>query len=564
MKPESRKDDHPSRDEDRGGYDKLPLLRTGGLAVALGVVAWLLSPFLFPTKVPKDFPELPDLKTVNPALRAFLQSADREARRRPGSAEAIGKLGMAYHANLFVEQAARAYGIAARLAPGDDRWAYAQAYLQEERGNEKEQLSLLRETLRLKPDHPLALLKLADWFFKQDRLDDAAHYYEMAAGVPGNGVLLQATFGLGRVAARRRDWKKVVEYIAPLSRNYPSLLAPFGLLQEAYQALGQTGKAAEAREGASLASGKTMPPPVDPWNGQLMDLCYSTTRLLREAGLQSRFGNPERALLLARRAAQTDPADPDVRAFLATTLLDNYQNKPEAIDEALTQIAECLRLRPDDLAPLWTFTTNFFKAAKPPSAIERLDALLRLHAGSPEAHFSLGLLADAKGETAEALSQYQAALREKPNDYAISNQLGKLLDKIGKYDEAIAQFRRSLQLNPQIAAPRRNLGLALIQQGNYGQGMKEFEELLRLNPHDTETYVCMGFALLNLRRNEEAIPKFREVLRYKPDSPEGHYGLAFAFSEQGRLGEAMPELREALRLRPAFPEALELLHRLER
>jgi tetratricopeptide (TPR) repeat protein len=556
MKPESGDDDR--------GYDKSSLLRTGGLAVALGLITWLLAPFLLSASLPRDFPKLPDLRTVNPDLRASLQNADREARRRPGSAEAIGKLGTAYHANLFVEQAGRAYRIAARLAPGDYRWAYAQAILQEENGNEAEQLRFLQQTLQLKPDHALALLKLGDWYFKRDRVDEAAHDYELAASAPDKVALLQATFGLGRVAARRQDWKKVVEYIAPLSHDYPSLLPPYEWLQQAYVALGRADKGAEARDGAALANRKAMPPPEDPLNGQLMDLCYSSTRLLKEAGLQSRIGYPERGIKLARRAAQADPTDPDVRAFIATTLLTYYGDKPEEIDEALTQLGECLRLRPGDLAPLWTFTTDFFKTPKPAAAVERLGTLLRPHASSADAHFSLGLLADAKGETAEAFSQYQAALRNKPNDYAICNKLGEALDKAGKYNEAIEHFQRSLQLNPQIAAPRRNLGIALIQQGNYGQGMKEFDELLRLNPQDTETYVCMGFALLNLKRFDEAIPKFREVLRYKPYSPEGHYGLAFAFSAQGRLENALPELREALRLRPGFPEALELLHQLER
>ncbi len=405
MKPESR-------DDDRRGYDKSSLLRTGGLAVALGVITWLLALFLFSASLPKDFPKLPALRTVNPDLRALLQNADREARRRPESAEAIGKLGMAYHANLFVEQAARAYRIAVRLAPGDYQWVYDQAFLEEENGNEKEQLRFLQQTLRLKPDHALALLKLADWFFKLDRLDEAAHYYEMAAGAPDKGALPQATFGLGRVAARRQDWKKVVEYIAPLSHDYPSLLPPYEWLQQAYEALGRADKAAEAREGAALANRKAMPPPEDPLKGQLMDLCYSSTRLLKEAGLQSRIGNPERAIQLARRAAQADPTDPDVRAFIATTLLTYYGDKPEEIDEALTQIGEYLRLRPDDLAPLWTFTTDFFKTAKPPAAVERLDALLRPHASSTDAHFSLGQLAEAKGEIAEAFSQYQAAVKK--------------------------------------------------------------------------------------------------------------------------------------------------------
>ena len=548
---------------DRGGYEKASLLKTGALAVALGVATWLLAPLLLPAKLPEDFPKAPDLHRLNPSHGELLRTADRDARRKPGSAEVVGKLGLAYHANLFLDQAARAYRIAGRLAPDDYQWVYCQAFLEEENGNEKEELRLLEQTLRLKPDHALAQLKLADWFFKLDRLDEAARYYEMASGVPGGTAVLQATFGLGRVAARRQDWKKVVEYIAPLSHDYPSLLPPYELLQQAYEALGQADNAAEAREGAALAARKAMPPPEDPLNGQLMDLCYSSTRLLKEAGLLSRIGYPERGIQLARRAAQADPTDPDVRAFIATTLLTYYGDKPEAIDEALTQIGEYLRLRPDDLAPLWTFTTDFFKTAKPAAAVERLDALLRPHANSADAHFSLGLVADAKGETAEAFSQYEAALRNKPNDYVICNKLGEVLDKAGKYDEAIAHFQRSLQLNPQIAAPRRNLGIALIQQGNYGQGMRELGELLRINPHDTDTYVVLGFALLSLRRIDEAIPRFREVLRYKPDSPEGHYGLGFAFSVQGRREDAVAELQQALRLRPDFPEAEALLRQLD-
>src|ERR1039457_6610096 len=99
-----------------------PVLKIGALAVALGVATWLLGPLLLPANLPADFPKLPDLRTVNPGLRELLQGADRDARRRPNSAEADGKLGMAYHANLFLEEAAAAYRIAARLAPNDYRW----------------------------------------------------------------------------------------------------------------------------------------------------------------------------------------------------------------------------------------------------------------------------------------------------------------------------------------------------------------------------------------------------------------------------------------------------------
>ncbi len=540
------------------------LLKVAGLAVALAVITWLLVPFLLPVKLPQDFPKLPDLQTAKPGLRELLESADKEARRHPASAEAMGKLGMAYHSNQFFDQAARAYRIAARLAPGDYQWVYCQAFLQEENGNEKEQLKSLQQTVRLKPGYAPALLKLADSYFKLDKLDEAAHYYEIAAKLPDAGASLPATFGLGRVAARRQEWNKVIEIIAPLSRSYSYLLPPYELLQEAYQALGQTDKAAEARQSGALTKWKFVPPPEDPLNEQLAAVCFSSTRLLKQAGLLSRMGRPDRAIEVARRAAQSDPTDPVIPYFLAHTLLTFFGDQPAAIDEALKQLGECLRLKPDDLLPLWSTADDFFKTPKPPAAVERLSAYLRPHANQPDAHYYLGLVADAQGQTGEAVAQYQAALKINPNDSAVHNKLGQILLNAGKVDEAIAHFQKSVQLNPLNAGARLNLGIALMQRGNSAQGMKEFSELLRVNPRDAETHFCMGFALLDLKRTDESIAHFREGLRYKPDDASAHHGLGTALLAQGKRADAVAELREALRLRPNFPPAQDLLRQLER
>jgi len=555
MKPESRDDDR--------GYGKAALLKTAGLSVALGVATWLLAPFLLPVRLPEDFPKLPDLQPLNPGFRALLESADREARRRPGSAEAVGKLGMVYHANLLFEQAARAYRIAARLAPGDYQWVYGQAFLQEENGGEKEQLKLLQKTLRLKPDHLPALVKLADWYFKVDRLDEAAHYYEMAARAPDGGASLQVAFALGRVAARRREWNKVIENITLLTHAYPHAAPLYELLQEAYEALGQADKAAEARQSMALAKGKVVPPLEDPFNEQLIGLCYSSTRLLKQAGLLSRVGYADRAIEVGRRAVQADPTDPDVRHFLARTLLTFYGDKPEAIEEALTELGECLRLRPEDPVPLGGFADDFFKTPKPPAAVSRVRALLRSRTDIPGAHFFLGLAADALGETGEAVAQYRAALKDNPNHSAVYNKLGLISHNAGKSDEAIAQFQKAVQLNPVSTAARLNLAIELVQRGSYGQGLKELDELLRYNPHDAAAHFCMGFALLSSQRIDEAIAKFRQGLRYKPDNAEAHFGLGAALAAQHKREDAVTELREALRLRPNFPPARKLLYQLE-
>ena len=532
--------------------------------MALGVGTWLLAPLLLPPRLPEDFPKAPDMQKLNPSLRTLLQSADKQARRKPRSAEAVGQLAMAYHANLFLEQAASAYRIAARLAPDDYRWVYSQAFLEEEQGNENEQIRLLEQTLHLKPDHVPALLKLADASFKLDRLDEAERYYEAAAQAPGGSAFLQASFGLGRIAARRKDWNQAIAYSTPLVRAYPYLLPPYELLQEAYGALGQTNQAEQARQGVLSARSKVVPQAEDPLNQQLIDVCYSSTRLLKQAGMLSHLGYPDRAIQVARRAADAEPTDPDVRYFIAHTLLTSYPNKPDSVNEALAQLAECLRLRPGDPVPLWMFAQDFFDAPKTPAAVEQLRTLMRPYADRADAHLYLGLVASARGEMDEAVSQYQAALKNDPDNAGVYNQLGVAWAKVGRFDQAIADLQHAVELSPMNATARFNLGAVLLQRGKDAQGLKELGEVVRLKPDYAAAHFCMGFAFLYSKRIDEAITRFREGLRYQPDDAEAHYGLGSALSLQGKRDDAVAELRQALGLRPDYAEAQELLHRLER
>ena len=119
-----------------------------------------------------------------------------------------------------------------------------------------------------------------------------------------------------------------------------------------------------------MSKSKDVPPAQDPLNDHLIGLSYHSTRLLKQAGLLSRFGYPDQAIQVARRAAEADAKDPDIRNFIARTLLTAYPNKPEAIDEALTQIGECLRLRPDDPAPCGVSptTSSRLPSHPPPSS----------------------------------------------------------------------------------------------------------------------------------------------------------------------------------------------------
>src|SRR5262249_31183928 len=156
-----------------------------------------------------------------------------------------------------------------------------------------------------------------------------------------------------------------------------------------------------------------------------------------------------------------NPADADIRNYIAQTQLTFYGDRADAVDDALTQLGEALRLKPDDPTTLWIFTNGFFEQPKTPAAVERLHALLRPYAGRGEAHFYLGLVAEAQEQPQEAIAQYQAALQHDPKDARVYNKLGLIWSRAGRFDAAIASFRKSIQLDPMNTVARFNLGVTL-------------------------------------------------------------------------------------------------------
>ena len=61
----------------------------------------------------------------------------------------------------------------------------------------------------------------------------------------------------------------------------------------------------------------------------------------------------------------------------------------------------------------------------------------------------------------EAISQYEEAIRLKPDNANAHNNLGNALRRKGRTGEAIRHFQEALRLKPDYADARKNLDAAL-------------------------------------------------------------------------------------------------------
>jgi tetratricopeptide (TPR) repeat protein len=128
----------------------------------------------------------------------------------------------------------------------------------------------------------------------------------------------------------------------------------------------------------------------------------------------------------------------------------------------------------------------------------------------------LGGALEKQGFQAEALRQYQEALRINSGSVQAHNNLGNLLSETGKTDEALVQYREALKLNPGAPLAHDNLGTLLVKLSRFDEAMSQYKQAAQLDPDDFRPHYLMGKARLKQGRDIEAIAEFREALRLDP------------------------------------------------
>jgi len=270
-------------------------------------------------------------------------------------------------------------------------------------------------------------------------------------------------------------------------------------------------------------------------------------------------GRAEDALRAYRKAISLDPtfAAPHLNAG---TLLEKLSRTTDAI----ATFRDMVRVCPADdrghrnlalcLVKFMDVNTGDERDSIAAEAMAAFDRACTLNSTNADSQFEYANLLTKRGNHAEAIPHFEAALKLKPNWVEVISNLGDTLRQNERFDEAVTMQRRALALRPGDPIILTHLGNALAKTRAYEEAAEIFRGLIVKDPDALLPRINLGNVYRESGRANDAIAIFEDTLYRIPDAFEAYGNIGMTFSEQGWFASGYLLNQKAVSIKGVHPK----------
>ncbi len=163
-------------------------------------------------------------------------------------------------------------------------------------------------------------------------------------------------------------------------------------------------------------------------------------------------------------------------------------------------------------------------------------------------HFLEGSLHDQKNEYAQAILDYQEALRYK-KDAAIYQAIAKDYAILGKNDRAAESGREAVKIEPTNRAYHETLAEIYVNGMNIEGAIAEFDAIVKMDSSYQQAWIALA-RLEQIKNPQRALVLYRQLIeRFGPEA-DAYLQMAQIYGSLGNLDKAAESLRGMLALDP--------------
>ena len=168
--------------------------------------------------------------------------------------------------------------------------------------------------------------------------------------------------------------------------------------------------------------------------------------------------------------------------------------------------------------------------------------------------FNLGFLYYSRGQFALAEPCLARAAKLEPKDFNARYILGAALQQLGRSDDALREWRAALKIRPD------QVKLMQIMAVEYGKGryFRESaavaERALALKNDDSNIYLIAIKSYVDAADSPSALRIAEQMIQRFPDLPRANFEYGYQLHRAGKPAEAMPYLKKAMTGNQSYEE----------
>ena len=171
-------------------------------------------------------------------------------------------------------------------------------------------------------------------------------------------------------------------------------------------------------------------------------------------------------------------------------------------------------------------------------AVSEFQAVIRQRSQYPAAHFALARSYAIKGDLTHAEAEFKRVLELVPDNENSLYNLGFVYIEEAKLPEARTAFQRLMAISPNSASAHFGLAAVGMEEKKYQDAIHEYQTAARLNPDLEGVYYNQGRAQAKLGLYDDAIGSFKKELEKIGDDYNTEIALATAYEAKGMKKEA--------------------------
>ncbi len=236
------------------------------------------------------------------------------------------------------------------------------------------------------------------------------------------------------------------------------------------------------------------------------------------------------------------------------------------LDQSEAWFQQALRDDPASAEALYGIGSVYLNQNKNADARKMFERCIALKANYPDtlpdAWNNLGVLATREGRVADAVSNFQQALKLSPRHLLTLDNLGNAYRLQKRWDDARKVLTQALEIAPDDAEGNYSLGMVFAQTEDTQSAYEHLQRALKARPDYPEALNNLGVLYLVTQRRDDAVASFERCIRVAPAFDQAYLNLARVYALEGKQDKAKDILSDLLKQHPDHPQAKQMLEQL--